>query len=66
MVQVKPASPIFVQVRKTFRLCINADEITRQMTKQMGLNFIDETQLRIINIEAANEADLLRKEAIKA
>jgi len=47
-------------------LYINADDITHQMTKQMGLNFIDETQLRIINIEAANEADLLRKEAIKA
>ena len=32
----------------------------------MGFNPIDETQLIIVNIEAANEADLIRKEAIKA
>lgn len=47
-------------------LYINADDITRRKVGQMGLTSIDETQLRIINIEAANEADLLRKEAIKA
>jgi len=47
-------------------LYINADEITRQKVRQMGFDSIDEAQLKIINIEAANEADLLRKEAIKA
>jgi predicted ABC-type ATPase len=47
-------------------LYINADDITREKLGNLDIHTIDKVHLDKVNLEAANEADRQRQEAIKA